>query len=445
MGNKSKLAIFGGEKSVHSSFEEAFKWPLITKEHEDAVLEVLRHGNVSGLDVTEKFEKLYAEKLGRKYALACNSGTASIHCALYGLGVGVGDEVICPSITFWASIAQVFSLGATMVFAEIDPETLCIDPVDIEKRITERTKAIVVVHYGAMPCDIDAIMALAKKHNIKVLEDCSHAHGALYKGKEVGTFGDAAAFSLMYGKSLPVGEGGIMFTDDQRVYERALLLGHYARSKGIQLPDLKKFAGLPCGGYKYRMHQLSSAMGIVQLKQYPERMAEIDKSMNYFSDLVDEIPGIKSVRPPKGSGSTKGGWYCPYAHYDSDKFGGLSVTGFSKAILAEGSVCGVGTNKPLHLHPLFSEMDVYGIGKPTRNAFLPDGVSVIQPKGSLPISEATPEKTIRLPWFRQYKPEIIKEHAAAYIEVAENYRELLADDPGNPPEIGGWSTFFAGQ
>ncbi len=97
MGNKSKLAIFGGEKSVHSSFEEAFKWPLITKEHEDAVLEVLRHGNVSGLDVTEKFEKLYAEKLGRKYALACNSGTASIHCALSVLGSEVATREFAPT------------------------------------------------------------------------------------------------------------------------------------------------------------------------------------------------------------------------------------------------------------------------------------------------------------------------------------------------------------
>ena len=442
MVNESRLALLGGNKTVHSSFDEVFKWPLITKEHEDAVLEVLRCHNMSGFDVTKIFEKLYAEKLGRKYAVACNTGTASILCAMYGLGISAGDEIICPSITYWASIAQAFSLGATVAFAEIDPETLCIDPNDIEHRINARTKAIVAVHYGAMPCDMDAIMAIAEKHNLKVLEDCSHAHGALYKGQQVGTFGDVACFSLMSGKSLPIGEGGILFTDDQRTYEQALLFGHYARHENIELEDLKKFTGLSCGGQKYRMHQLSSAMGIVQLKQYPERMAVIDKAMNYFCDMLDEILGIKAVRPPKGSRSRKGGWYCPYAHYDPDKFDGLSVSRFSEAVIAEGSTCGIGTNKPLHLHPLFCGMDVYGIGRPTRDAFLPEGVSAIQPKGSLPISEYIARKIIRIPWFRQYKPDIIKEHAQAYFKVAENYKDLLKDDPGDPSEIGGWSTAF---
>ena len=139
-----------------------------------------------------------------------------------------------------------------MVFADINPQTLGIDPNDIERHISKRTKAIVVVHPMGMPADMDAIMKIARRHNLKVIEDVSHAHGALYKGRMVGTFGDVSAFSLMSGKSFPCGEAGIMLTNNQRIYERALAFGHYARHDEIEREDIKAGAGLPWGGYKYR-------------------------------------------------------------------------------------------------------------------------------------------------------------------------------------------------
>jgi len=438
---KSALALLGGDRAVKSDQGDLFRWPIITKEHEDAVLDVLRTGRMSGKDVTKRFEEQYARTLGRKYALGCNTGTAAIHCGFYGLGVGVGDEVISPSLTYWASVLQVYSLGATAVFAEVDPETLCIDPGDIEHRITERTKVISVVHYGGMPADMDAIMPIAAKHGLAVLEDVSHAHGALYKGREVGTFGDVAAMSLMSGKSLAIGEAGIMLTDDRRVYERALLFGHYARHGEITLDDLRPYAGLPCGGYKYRMHQLSSAVGIVQLRNYPQQMAEIDRAMNYFCDLLEGTPGIKPIRPVKGTNTTKGGWYCPLARYNTEELGGLSGARFAEAVSAEGSHCAGRGNKPLHLHPLFSEMDVYGHGRPTRVANLPTGVDVTQPPGSLPVTEDLNRQLLSIPWFKRYHPQLIEEHANAFKKVAANYEDLLADDPGDPPDVGAWSTF----
>ncbi|MHC4542442.1 MAG: DegT/DnrJ/EryC1/StrS family aminotransferase [Planctomycetota bacterium] len=279
---QEQLALLRGEKSVESE-SEIFAWPIVTDRHEQAVLDVLRARQMSGNEITKEFEKKYARMLGRKYGLAYNNGTAAILGAMYALGIGPGDEVICPSITYWASIVQTYSLGATPVFADVDPDTLCIDPNDIEHRITPRTRAIVVVHYASMPAEMDAIMKTARKHKLKVLEDCSHAHGALYKGKQVGIFGEAAAFSLMTGKALAIGEAGILFTDDRAVYERAILFGHYIRHDEITLDELKPFAGLPSGGAKHRMHQLSSAFGLVQLELYPEQMAEIDKAMNYLS------------------------------------------------------------------------------------------------------------------------------------------------------------------
>jgi len=442
---KSKLALFGGEKTVRSEHEDVFKWPVVTDRHEQAVLKVLRAGQMSGVEVTKEFEKKYAQVLDRKYGLAYHNGTAAILGAMYGLGIGVGHEVIAPSLTYWASVAQAYTLGATPVFADVDPDTICIDPKDIEHRITPRTKAIVVVHYAGMPADMDAIMEIAAKHNLKILEDCSHAHGALYKGKEIGTFGDVAAFSLMTGKSLAVGEGGILFTDDRQVYERALLFGHYIRHDEITLKELKSFTGLPCGGFKHRMHQLSSAFGLVQLELYPEQMVEIDKAMNYFCDLLDDTPGIRPMRPGKGSNTTKGGWYYPHFKYVTEELGGLSLSRFCEAVRAEGSTCNPGCNKPLHLHPLFTTMDVYGHGRPTRIAYLDESAKIEQYVEPLPVAENINRCVFEVPWFKHYQPEIIEEHANAYKKVVENYRALLADDTGKDAETGGYSSFFSSR
>ncbi len=434
---KSELAIFGGTRSVQAEPGDIFDWPIVTKEDEDAVLEVLRRGGMSGTDVTQQFEKEFSGWQGSRYALGCSSGTAAIQCAMYGCGVGVGDEIIAPSLTYWASCLQAFSLGATIVFADVHPESLCIDPADIEHRITERTKAIVVVHYCGHPADMDAIVAIAEKHGIKVIEDVSHAQGGLYKGEKLGTIGDVGAMSLMSGKSFAVGEAGILVTDNREIYERAVAFGHYERyGSDVKTESLKPYAGLPLGGYKYRMHQLSSAMGRVQLKSYDQRCEEIRKSMSYFWDLLRDVPGVKAHRPAEDSGSNMAGWYNPLGHYCPEELGGLSVTRFAEAVTAEGAACSPGCNKPLHLHPLFSSCDVYGHGKPTRIANAARDIS--QPAGSLPVTEGIGARVYRIAWFKHYRPEIIEQYANAFRKVAENYEELLEGDKGNGEELGGW-------
>jgi perosamine synthetase len=436
----SKLALFGGTPAVQTPVGDMFDWPIITPGIEQAVLEVLHERKMSGIDVTQKFEREFADWHGMKYGLAHNTGTAAIHGALYGLGVGYGDEVICPAMTHWASCLQVYSLGATVVFADIDPDTLCIDPRDIEHRISPRTKAIVVVHYTGYPADMDAILAIARKHKVAVLEDVSHAHGAMYKGKMVGTMGDVAGFSIMTGKSFACGEGGILLTNDQRIYERAVAFGHYERAADLMLPDIAAGGGLPWGGYKYRMHQMTSAMAREQIKNYPGQVAEIEKCMTYFWDLLEGLPGVRAHRPPKGSGLTMGGWYAATGHYRPEELGGLSISRFCQAVTAEGVPLSPGANKALHLHPIFNTIDVYHQGRPTRIANLPEGVDVRQPKGSLPVAEALQARVFFVPWFKHYRPQVIEEHAAAFRKAVENYRELLVDDPGNPPEMGGWAS-----
>ncbi len=203
----SPPALCGGPPAITLRDEELFQWPIVTPEDEEATLDVLRRGKMSGIDITMEFEKEFSAWLGTRYSLGHSSGTAALHAAMFGVGLGRGDELICPAVTYWASCLQVFSLGATVVFADIDRRSWCIDPADIERRLSPRTKAIVAVHYLGHPCDMDAIMAIARRRGLKVIEDVSHAQGGHYKGVKLGTIGDVAGISLMTGKSLATGEG----------------------------------------------------------------------------------------------------------------------------------------------------------------------------------------------------------------------------------------------
>ncbi|MBP1993415.1 DegT/DnrJ/EryC1/StrS family aminotransferase [Paenibacillus eucommiae] len=445
MTDIQKLALFGGKKAVTQESGNLFTWPIITQEDEEAALDVLRRGAMSGTDVTMAFEEDYSKWLDVKYALGFNTGTASLQGAMFGCGVGVGDEIICPSMTYWATCLQAFSLGATVVFADINPFTLCLDPNDIEHRITDRTKAIVVVHFLGYPADMDPILEIARKHNLKVIEDVSHAHGGVYKGRKLGTIGNVGAMSLMTGKALAIGEGGILVTDDRDIYERAVALGHYERyGSQTENEQLRPYQGLPLGGYKYRMHQVSSAVGRVQLRHYDERNVEIGRAMNYFWDLLEGVPGLIAHRTDKESGSLNGGWYAPHAHYVPEELEGLSVTRFCEAVRAEGlTSCMPGCYTPLHLHPLFTQADVYGHGKPTRIANTERDVR--QYKGDLPVSEGLSARLCEVPWFKHYRPEVIEEYANAYRKVALNYKELLQDDRGNSSEHGNWKLFTQKQ
>ncbi len=437
----SPLALLGGPKSVTLPKGDMFDWPIITEEDEAAVLEVLRSRNMSGTDVTQKFEQEFAEWMGVKYALGFNNGTSSLLGAMYGVGVGVGDEIICPATTFWASALQVYTLGGSVVFADIDPQTLCIDPKDIEHRITPRTKAIVVVHYLGYPADMDAIMEIANRHGLKVIEDVSHAQGGLYKGRRVGSIGHVSGYSLMSGKSFAIGEAGMLTTNDREIYDRAVAFGHGERfSEEIPTAALKPFAGMPMGGFKHRMHQMSSAMGRVQLRHYDRRCAEIRDALNYFWDLLDGVPGLAAHRVDESTGSNMAGWYGCHGLFRSKELGGLSVTRFCQAVRAEGAA-GVspGCNKALHTHPVFNEADVYGHGCPTRIAN--SDRDLRQPVGSLPVAERIGNVVYHIPWFKHFRPEIIREYADAFRKVAEHADELLPDDPGDAPNLGGWAFF----
>lgn len=442
--SSSELALYGGRPAVDTNYDHLFTWPVVTRAHEEAVLKVLRGGAMSGWDITAAFEAEYAREFGARHALAYPNGTMAILAGLYAIGVGAGDEVVCPSLTYWASVVQLYALGATPVFADVQPESLCLDPADVENCITERTKAIVVVHYAGVPAEIDRIIEIADKHGLRVFEDCSHAHAGRYKGKQVGTFGDAAGYSLMSGKAFAVGEGGVLTTNSRLIYERAVLFGHYERHSTLQAPEVARYSGIPSGGIKGRMHQASSAFGHVQLKHYKRQFAEIDKAMTYFCDRLDQVRGVRSHRPSQTSGSTKGGWYFPLAHYAPEELGGLSAAGFARAVRAEGVQCTAGCNKPLHTHPLFTEMDVYHHGRPTRYANLSNGAEsdpiYTRP---LPVTDAVNGRIITIPWFKVFNPSAIEAYVGAFGKVADNHAALLAHDSAQTTGGAYSSTFRA--
>jgi len=424
----SELALFGGEKAINKQVpEDLFKWPVITQEDEDAVLEVLRRGAMSGTDVTEKFEKEFAEWNGTKYAIGYSSGTMSLQAAMFAVGLGQGDELICQSKTYWASCIQAMALNATVVFADINPDTLTIEPSDLERCIGPRTKAIMVVHYLSHPADMDGIMAVAKKHGLKVIEDVSHAQGGYYKGKKLGTFGDVAAMSLMSGKSFATGEMGMLLTNDRECYNRAMAYSHYERNNAnyVTSEELSPYYSMPLGAMKGRVNQTCAAMGRVQLKYYDSRVREIDKAMNYFWDLLDGVPGVKAHRADYAAGSTNAGWYAAHGLWRPDEVEGLPVSSFAEALRAEGVSVSVGGNRALHTHEYFKTFDLYHAGVPTRIQFAERDVRELDK--ALPVTESI--EIFSVPWFKKCDRESIEMYAGAFRKVAENYKELLRKAP----------------
>lgn len=425
------LAIHGGSGTIQSEPKDLFLWPIVTEEDERAVLEVLHQRSMSGTEITKKFEAEMAAWLGVDYALGYCNGTAAILGAMYAAGLGAGDEMICPSMTYWASAAPALSLGVAVNFAEIEEGSLCIDPEDIEHRIGPRTKAIMVVHYAAHPCDMDRILPIALRHGLVVIEDASHAQGSKYKGRACGTLGDISVMSLMTAKAFATGEGGMLFTNNRAMFERAISFGFYERtgsaseffSKDNQLtdPELMKFAGIPVGGYKHRMHQMSSAMGRVQLKYYDQRIAEIDKAMRYFWDCVADVPSLSphmcdNTPDSQGLRSSMGGWYYAQGRFDHRRFPAGTLAKVCAALRAEGvSVCATIKNGPLHLHGVFNELDLFRLGKPTTIAFADRDVR--QPKGSLPCAESVAEYSFSVPWFKHFDKPAIELYAEAFRKV----------------------------
>ncbi len=248
------------------------------------------------------FEKELAEKLGAKHSVAVSSGTGALLCCLAALGIGAGDEVIVPGYTFIASISSIVMANAIPVLAEID-ESLTLDPDDLEKRITPRTRAIMPVHMLGNPCDMDRIMAVAKKHNLRVIEDCCQAFGASYKGKRVGTIGDIGAFSLNLFKTITAGDGGAVVTNDYDLYERAFGFhdqGHKPSRLGVEVGKRSII------GMNLRINELTGAVALAQLRKLDGILATLRGKKARLKKLLQGGRGytFRTLHDPAGECAT---------------------------------------------------------------------------------------------------------------------------------------------
>lgn len=285
-----KLAISGGTPVL--TREDYLNWPVITEDDRRFVNEVLESGIVAGGSAPQvsALEKEWAEYTGARHCLTTTSGTAALHMALAAVGVGPGDEVIAPAFTFLASASCALHQNAIPVFVDIDPRTYCMDPAALEGAITERTKAIIPVHIQGVPADMDPIMEIAARHDLRVIEDACQAHGALYKGKMVGTIGEIGTFSLNNFKNLCGGEGGLFITDDEALLNRGMLI----RCFGDEVDEVshRRKYNASILGYMYRNQELPAALTRGQLKHLDRNNGIRIANAEYLTAELGRIPGV---------------------------------------------------------------------------------------------------------------------------------------------------------
>lgn len=267
----------------------------ITDEDIQAVVDVLKSDYLTTGPKIKEFEEVFAEKVGAKYAVAVSNGTAALHVACMAAGINKGDEVITTPITFAASANCVRYCGGTPVFADIDPVTYNIDPKDIEKKITEKTKAIIPVHYSGMPCDMEKIHEIAKKYNLIVIEDAAHALGAKYNGKVIGSMSDMTTFSFHPVKHITSGEGGMITTNDEELYKKLSLYRTHGITRDVSMMskcDGPWYYEQVALGYNYRITDFQAALGISQLKKLDAFVEKRKEVAEYYDKCLSGLPGI---------------------------------------------------------------------------------------------------------------------------------------------------------
>jgi perosamine synthetase len=330
----SKPALLGGEP-VHTGAWP--QWPEWRQAWEPEVLKILRSGQwyrSGNSGKVQEFEPAYAKLLGAKRCLATASGTTALTTALHVMGVDAGDEVIVSPYTFIATYNAVLIHKALPVFADTDPETLTIDPASIESRVTPRTRAILPVHIFGMPCDMDPISAIAKKHKLGVVEDACQAWLAEYKGRKCGTLADLGCFSFQNSKHITSGEGGAITADNDELIDRC----HAFHSVGVSAGSFQG-RGYFTRGTNFRMQHFQAAILLAQIDKLVQETEVRRTSADYLAAQLKDIPGVTPARLPESSRAV---WHLYPLRYEAKQFGGLSRARFMEALRAEGVPCSAG-------------------------------------------------------------------------------------------------------
>jgi len=329
-----KLAIHGGEP-VHRGGWPG--WPIWDEARdEDRVLKVLRSGVWSRRGLVAEFERRYASLMGTKHCLATTNGTNALFTALSALDLGAGDEVLVGPYTFVATVDAILLVGALPVFVDTDRETFTVDPDAMEERITENTRAILPVHILGLPADMDKITALAKKHNLRVVEDACQAWMAEWRGKKVGAIGDLGCFSFQNSKNLTCGEGGAVIGDDERLMDICHSFHNFGRPHG-SMPGGRGCVRL---GTKARMAEYQAAILLAQMERLEEQTARRVENAAYLTSKLEPIPGI--VPHKLNPGVTRAAYHMYAFRYLPEQFGDVPRSKFLQALSKEGVPCSGG-------------------------------------------------------------------------------------------------------
>ena len=339
----SELALFGGSKTRTAAYPS---WPVHDERDVEAVAAVVRSGNWGGFPYpgpqTQRFLDAFIEMQRGQYAVAVMNGTITMEVALRAAGIGWGDEVLVPAYTFQATASAPMMAGAIPVLVDIDPNTFCIDPKAIEAAITERTRAIIPVHIASQMADMDAIMAIAARHNLTVIEDAAHAHGAFWSGQGAGALGHFGSFSMQSTKIMTAGEGGALLCRSQEDAWRAASIIDCGRPHDP--------AGeLYTQGGNYRMTELQAALLNVALERFPAQAQGREQAANYIDEALSEIDGVRVL--PRDSRHEKRALYRYIFAIDPDSFGATNRI-VARAMQAEGILCWGGYD-PMYRYDLF--------------------------------------------------------------------------------------------
>ena len=423
MAGTDKLALEGGTPAV--TIKAAEQWTAPVEEEKKAVCEVIdqRFLSGSGTGMPKEFEEECRERIGCKHFVACDHGSNALAAACYAAGLGPGDEFITPAAGYIGTYCGALHMGATPVFCEVDPHTLLMDPADAERRVTERTRVLIPIHACGRPADMDALLAIAEKHSLVVVEDAAHALGSTWDGKAIGNVGHIACFSFQGttpgGKPLGAGEGGAVATNDRELYERHLAYCHLHRSGITDELTLEPYCHLDSEvlGYKWRAHPLAIALARVALRSLDYRIRRVAESRDRLFAGLDAVPGFEPVRNyPKATGSEVYGGL--RIVYHPDQLDGLPPGKCVEALRAEGvPMGGIGLFHREHLRWIYaSQFELWGRGR---------GRLPHYKLGDYPLTEELHGRVLSFPAYIDPPDGLIAQCIEAFAKVARHAGELV--------------------
>ena len=422
-GSASRLAIYGGKPAVTIKYREKWKQTRLRDLRGMLPFVIRGHNTLARGGPIEKFEDQFNRLTKTRYAVLMNSGTATLHSAFMAVGVGPGDEVLVPSYTWFATAAPILQCGGTPVFCDIDERTLTLDPADVERRITPRSKAICVVHVWGNPAKLDRLVELARAHDLALIEDASHAHGTEFQGRPVGSWGDIGCFSLQGSKAVSGGEAGVAVTNCPLYYDRMLALGLNLRRQDHvteSLPVDEMSLGL-----KYRPHLFAAVLAGASLSRLNELNSLRRKNYQILEQELANCPAVDTISAFPDS--SPGGYLEFPLRYHSEAAGGWPREAFVQAAKAEGVridvdryTCVSPTGQLLHTSPLFNSIDQLQFGGPLQSVEMP-----VQPRDqTLPVAERLAGELMSMRPFTKVSEEFVRQQARALCKVATAAQQI---------------------